>query len=116
MTTHELLVKAKEAKALLGAVEPQDIDRALLQMADQLEENTDAILTANALDIEAARGKISDVMIDRLMLSDERIKGMAQGIREVAALPSPLGRVRWALWRSSMRVARTSPPTLPRSP
>ena len=93
MTTHELLVKAKEAKALLGAVEPQDIDRALLQMADQLEENTDAILTANALDIDAARGKISDVMIDRLMLSDERIKGMAQGIREVAALPSPLGRV-----------------------
>ena len=93
MTTHELLVKAKEAKALLGAVEPQDIDRALLQMADQLEENTAAILEANALDIEAARGKISDVMIDRLMLSDERIKGMAQGIREVAELPSPLGRV-----------------------
>ncbi len=93
MTTHELLVKAKEAKALLGAVEPQDIDRALLQMADQLEENTEAILAANALDIDAARGKISDVMIDRLMLSEERIKGMAQGIREVAALPSPLGRV-----------------------
>ncbi|MEE3493142.1 glutamate-5-semialdehyde dehydrogenase [Ruminococcus sp.] len=93
MTTHELLVKAKEAKALLGAVEPQDIDRALLMMADKLEENTEAILSANALDIEAARGRISDVMIDRLMLSDERIKGMAQGIREVAALPSPLGRV-----------------------
>ena len=93
MTTHELLVKAKEVKALLGAVEPQDIDRALLQMADQLEENTEAILEANAQDIEAARGKISDVMIDRLMLSEERIKGMAQGIREVAALPSPLGRV-----------------------
>ena len=93
MTTHELLVKAKEAKALLGAVEPQDIDRALLQMADQLEKNTDAILEANAQDIEAARGKISDVMIDRLMLSEERVKGMAQGIREVAALPSPLGRV-----------------------
>ncbi len=93
MTTHELLVKAKEAKALLGAVEPQDIDRALLQMADQLEKNTDAILAANSLDIEAARGKISDVMIDRLMLSEERVKGMAQGIREVAALPSPLGRV-----------------------
>lgn len=93
MTTHELLVKAKEAKALLGAVEPQDIDRALLKMADQLEKNTDAILAANSLDIEAARGKISDVMIDRLLLSEERVKGMAQGIREVAALPSPLGRV-----------------------
>lgn len=93
MTTHELLVKAKEAKALLGAVEPQDIDLALLKMADQLEKNTDAILAANSLDIEAARGKISDVMIDRLLLSEERVKGMAQGIREVAALPSPLGRV-----------------------
>ena len=86
MTTHELLVKAKEAKALLGAVEPQDIDRALLLMADKLEENTEAILSANALDIEAARGKISDVMIDRLMLSDERIKGMAQGIQRPGGL------------------------------
>ena len=62
-------------------------------MADQLIENTDAILAANALDVEAAKGNISDVMIDRLMLSSERISGMAQGIREVAALPSPLGRV-----------------------
>ena len=62
-------------------------------MADQLIENTDAILAANALDVEAAKGNISDVMIDRLMLSAERISGMAQGIREVAALPSPLGRV-----------------------
>ena len=93
MTTQELLIKAKNAKALLGAVEAQDIDRALLKMADKLEEHTDAILAANALDIEAARGTLSDVMIDRLMLSDERIKGMAQGIREVAELPSPLGRV-----------------------
>ena len=93
MTTQELLIKAKQAKALLGAVSAQEIDQALLKMADQLEESTDAILAENALDIEAARGKINDVMIDRLMLSPERIQGMAQGIREVAALPSPLGRV-----------------------
>ncbi len=93
MTTQELLIKAKQAKALLGAVEAEEIDRALLKMADKLEEHTAPILAANAQDIEAARGKISDVMIDRLMLSPERISGMAQGIREVAALPSPLGRV-----------------------
>ncbi|WP_407385442.1 glutamate-5-semialdehyde dehydrogenase [Ruminococcus sp.] len=93
MTTQELLIKAKQAKALLGAVEAEEIDRALLKMADKLEEHTAPILAANAQDIEAARGKISDVMIDRLLLSPERIRGMAQGIREVAALPSPLGRV-----------------------
>ncbi len=93
MTTQELLIKAKAAKSKLGSIKAADIDRALLMMADQLIENTDAILAANALDVEAARGNISDVMIDRLMLSAERISGMAQGIREVAALPSPLGRV-----------------------
>ena len=93
MTTQELLIKAKQAKSRLGAVSAADIDRALLQMADKLVQHTDAILAANALDIEASRGVISDVMIDRLMLSPERIQGMAQGIREVAALPSPLGRV-----------------------
>ena len=93
MTTQELLIKAKAAKSKLGSIKAADIDRALLMMADQLIENTDAILAANALDVEAAKGNISDVMIDRLMLSAERISGMAQGIREVAALPSPLGRV-----------------------
>lgn len=93
MTTQEILIKAKQAKGYLSSLTPEDIDRALLKMADRLVESTDAILQANALDIEAARGKISDVMIDRLMLSPERIEGMAQGIREVAALPSPLGRV-----------------------
>ena len=93
MTTHELLVKAKQAKARLGAVSAQDIDRALLLMADCLIAHTEPILEANALDIEAARGSISDVMLDRLLLTADRVKGMADGIREVAALPCPVGRV-----------------------
>ena len=93
MTTQELLIKAKEAKGAMAALRSEDIDRALLAMADSLEKNTAPILSANALDIEAARGNISDVMIDRLMLSAERIKGMADGIREVAQLPCPVGRV-----------------------
>ena len=93
MTTQELLIKAKEAKRYASSFTPEDIDRALLAMADSLVADTDAILAANSLDIEAARGTISDVMIDRLLLTAERIQGMAQGIREVAALPCPVGKV-----------------------
>ena len=93
MTTQELLIRAKEAKRTLSVITPEDIDRALGAMAEKLMENTDSILTANAADIEAARGTISNVMIDRLLLTAERISGMAQGIREVAQLPCPVGRV-----------------------
>ena len=93
MTTQELLIKAKEAKRYASSFTPKDIDRALLAMADSLVADTGAILAANSLDIEAARGTISDVMIDRLLLTAERIQGMAQGIREVAALPCPVGKV-----------------------
>ena len=93
MTTQELLKKAKEAKKFVASFTPEDIDRALLAMADSLVADTDAILAANALDIEAARGTISDVMIDRLLLTADRIQGMAQGIREVAELPCPVGKV-----------------------
>ena len=93
MTTHELLVKAKEAKSKLSGIGVDDINRALSAMANCLVANTEDILSANALDIEAAKGNISEVMIDRLMLSPERIQAMADGIRDVAALPCPVGRV-----------------------
>ena len=62
-------------------------------MADALEENCSAILEENKKDVEAARGKITDVMIDRLSLDKSRIKGMADGIRDVVKLPDPVGRV-----------------------
>ena len=93
MTTQELLVKAKAAKSALNKYTVEDIDRALTAMADALVADTDAILSENAVDIEASRGVISDVMIDRLSLSKERIEGMAQGIRDVVKLPSPVGKV-----------------------
>ena len=93
MTTQELLIKAKEAKGALSTITAEDIDRALLLMADLLVQHTDSILSANALDLDAARGTISEVMLDRLLLTPARIEGMADGIRQVAALPSPLGRV-----------------------
>lgn len=93
MTTQEILVKAKAAKSTLSRYTVEDIDRALTAMADSLIAHTEDILSENAADVEAARGKISDVMIDRLSLSKERIAGMAQGIRDVVKLESPVGKV-----------------------
>lgn len=93
MTTRELLVKAKRAKTAVALASAEQKNAALLAMAAALEEDCAAILAANALDMEAARGAVSDVMLDRLALSESRIAGMAQGIREVAALPDPVGEM-----------------------
>lgn len=93
MTTKELLIKAKNAKAEVNTVSPEKINEALEAMAQALIDNTENILSKNARDIENARGTISDVMIDRLALSADRIKGMADGIKDVVKLPSPVGKV-----------------------
>lgn len=83
----------------LQAIRPQEMaqadtalkNRALLAMAQALDQGYDQILQANSQDMEAAQGTISPVMLDRLLLTQERISAMAQGIREVAALPDPVG-------------------------
>ena len=93
MTTQELLQKARAAKWDMAAADTDTKNRALLAMADTLETRCDDILAANALDLEAARGTISEVMLDRLALSPDRIAGMAAGLREVAELPDPVGAV-----------------------
>lgn len=93
MTTLEILKQAKKAKSILAKLTSEEKNQALYAMADALEENTEAILKENVADIEAARGVISDVMIDRLTLTKERIIGMADGIRAVAKLPDPVGNV-----------------------
>ncbi len=93
MTTHEILVSAKKAKAMLSPLSPIEKNHALLAMADALVAATDAILAENKKDLEAARGHISEVMLDRLMLNEKRIIAMADGMREVAELPDPVGRV-----------------------
>ena len=92
-STEIILNNAKDTVRLLAGVSDECLNAALLSMADAIEEDTDAILAANDRDVEAARGIISDVMIDRLRLSPDRIRAMASGIREVTALPSPLGKV-----------------------
>lgn len=93
MTTLDILKQAKAAKSELAKLGSEDKNNALLAMADALLENCAAILEENKKDVEAARGKITDVMIDRLSLDEGRIKGMADGIRDVVKLPDPVGRV-----------------------
>ena len=91
MTTLELLRRAKEAKRAMALAGPDVKNRALSAMADGLVAHIPAILAANGQDLEAARGTVSDVMLDRLALDEGRVKAMADGVREVAALPDPVG-------------------------
>ena len=92
-TTLEIIKSAREAAPALAASSGEQRNKALLAMADRLEEYCADILKANAEDVEASRSKYGAVMIDRLMLSAARIKGMADGIRAVAELPDPAGKV-----------------------
>ena len=92
MTTLEILQKAK-AVSLNAALSTETKNNALTAMAKALVEATDDILAANAVDMENAMGKISDTMLDRLMLNAERIKSMAKGIEDVRDLPDNVGKV-----------------------
>ena len=87
----EMLQNARSVKSDIARLTEAQKNNALHAMADALVAATDAILAANALDLEAAKETISSVMLDRLRLSTERIDGMAKGIREVAQLPDPVG-------------------------
>ena len=93
MTTKELLIAAKAAVSALSRATSQQKNDALLAMAQALEDHKDEILAANAQDVSAATGHISTVMLDRLALSEGRISDMAKGIRQVVALPDPVGKV-----------------------
>ena len=111
MTTLELLEKARASKGAMSLADTETKNNALLAMADALMEHQQAILTSNQADLEAARGTVSEVMLDRLALSPERIAGMAQGIREVAALPDPVGAVLQRVERpSGIVVEKTAVP------
>ena len=81
----------KSASRLLARVPEKDINALLLSMADKLEEHTSIVIEANAKDL--ARMAEDNPMRDRLLLTEERIRGIAADTRKVAALPSPLGRV-----------------------
>ncbi len=87
-----MLQAAKAAKSEIARLSTEQKNNALLAMADALIARQIEILTANAADLEQAKDTISPVMLDRLRLTEDRIAGMAKGIREVAELPDPVGR------------------------
>ena len=93
MTTLEQMQQAKAAAPILAAATTEAKNTALLAMAQALCIHTEDILAANARDMEAARSHISPVMLDRLALTEARIAAMADGVRQVADLPDPVGEV-----------------------
>lgn len=108
----EIGKKAKDAAAKLAVASTEDKNKILKSMADALRTNKSEILRANALDIENGRqNNMSDSLIDRLMLNEDRIEGMAQGIEGVVSLPDPVGRVLWESERpNGIKIQRVSVP------
>lgn len=91
--TQEILQATKRASAALAQITSEEKNAVLLAMADALQASCDTILAENQKDLQQARGVISDTMLDRLALTKDRVFGMAQGIRDVVALPDPVGRI-----------------------
>ncbi|CYX07923.1 glutamate-5-semialdehyde dehydrogenase [Streptococcus suis] len=92
-TTQALLDSLLAHKASINLATTEQKNQALSAMADQLVAQTEAILAGNAIDMEHAQGKISQVMQDRLLLTAERIEAMADGIRALIGLPDPVGLI-----------------------
>jgi glutamate-5-semialdehyde dehydrogenase len=108
--TQDILRETRAAlPALTNATEKKNA--ALEAIAMRLVQEQDEILAANREDIEAAKSKYGEVMMDRLTLTEERIAGMAQGVREVAALPDPEGKVLRRVERpNGLVIEKTSAP------
>ena len=106
MTTQKILQDAKACAPSLAAKTTQEKNNALAAMADALIAQTETILQANKLDMEAAKGHLSVSMLDRLALTESRIAAMAEGIRQVIDLPDPVGCVRKEFTRPNGMVIR----------
>ena len=103
--TEVILQRAKAAASCPALRDTEAKNRALAAMAQELRAEAPAILAENAADLEASRGKVSNVMLDRLALNEARLEGMAAGIEAVAALPDP-GRIRPAGRPSHLQAQR----------
>lgn len=92
MTTQELLCRAANAKREMGMADGEAKNRLLASLSGSIRAHKNEILEANQQDVQAARGVIGDVMLDRLTLTGERVESMAAGIDALIALPDPVGR------------------------
>ena len=106
MTTLDILKKTRAARSSLAALDETAKNRILLAMAEALMAAEDNILAENDADMTAARGHINDVMLDRLRLDHDRLAGMAEGVRAIAALPDHTGRVLTEVRRPNGLVVR----------
>ena len=106
MTTLDILKKTRAARSSLAALDETAKNRILLAMAEALMAAEDNILAENDADMTAARGHINDVMLDRLRLDHDRLAGMAEGVRAIAALPDHTGRVLAEVHRPNGLVVR----------
>src|SRR5262245_49127172 len=92
ITMKELAERSRNASRALAKLDSATKNKLLVAMADSIERNAGKIKTANAKDLEAgAKAGLSPAMLDRLKLDDKRIADIAKGVREVAALPDPVG-------------------------
>ena len=106
MTTLDILKKTRAARSSLAALDETAKNRILLAMAEALMAAEGDILAENDADMTAARGHINDVMLDRLRLDHDRLAGMAEGVRAIAALPDHTGRVLAEVHRPNGLVVR----------
>lgn len=98
MSSYESIFKemgesARAASIVLQQLPEKRINEVLCAIADALVQHSEQILTANHMDMDSARGVVPDTMLDRLLLSKERINQMAEGVRQVSLLPSPVGTI-----------------------
>ncbi len=108
----EIGKKVKNAAAGLAVASTDDKNKILKAIANALRENSDKIISANAIDLENGKNNgMAEALLDRLMLNEDRIEGMAQGIEGVISLPDPVGKVLWEDTRpNGLKIQRVSSP------
>ena len=111
MTTREIIFSANQAKSELSLADTKVKNHALLLMAESLLKHQKDILDANSKDVEHAKGRISEAMVDRLSLNEERIHAMADGIKEVVKLDDPVGKILQTIHRENgLEIQKVSVP------
>ena len=93
ISVRDVCLKAKEAAFELAAITSEEKNNMLNCIANAIDSNREKIFNANKIDIENAKGNLSDTMVDRLTLTDARVQTMIDGVRQVAYLPDPIGEV-----------------------
>jgi glutamate-5-semialdehyde dehydrogenase len=104
--------QARKASRVLAGAEPGSKNAALMAIADEIEASSDLLKQENEKDLSAGRANgLDEAMLDRLALNDERISGMAGGLRQIAALPDPVGEITDMSYRpSGIQVGRMRVP------